>query len=499
MSHEISPGIERANATALRWAAEQGVVQLRLTDWLLGLIEEEEGKPAVVLEQLGVSITRLRDQLSTPGHFQPVLAPSNPVLFSIAREKAVFLRSDSTLTTDAMLLAILDVNETFTAQLAELGVTVAQLEVLLTTHRTATHDIIDAAGPVFVVPEPTDLVDAGRIVDVNMNRAREALRILDDYCRFVLNDAFLTKTVKQLRHDLVSVASILPAQTLLGSRDTTADVGTSITTKSEATRQNAKQVAAINAKRLQESLRSVEEYGKIFGPEFAKAIEAIRYRAYTLERILVVGAEVRRRLAHATVYALLTGSQCVAALDWTIAEAAEGGVSIVQLREKSLTDRDLLERAKNVRRWTREAGVLFIVNDRPDIAKLCDADGVHLGQDDLPVAAARRILGPDALIGVSTHNLTQVRQAIHDGADYLGIGPTFPSATKSFDNFPGLDFIQAVSDETTIPAFALGGINLTNIHEVVAAGGKRVAVSSLIAQADDPRSAAMQLRFAITS
>ena len=498
MSHEISPGIERANAAALRWAAEQGAENLRLVDWLLGLIEEEEGKPAEVLEQLGVSITRLREQLRTPGHFQSVLAPSNPVLFSIAREKAVFLRSDSTLTTDAMLLAILEVNETFTAQVAELGVTVAQLEVLLTTHRTATHEIIEDAGPVFVVTEPTDLVDAGRIVDVNLNRARESLRILDDYCRFVLNDPFLNKTVKQLRHDLVRVANRLPTRTLLGSRDTTADVGTSITTKSETTRRDAKQVAAINAKRLQESLRSVEEYGKIFGPEFAKAIEAIRYRAYTLERIIVVGAETRRRLANATVYALLTGSQCVAALDWTIAEAADGGVAIVQLREKTLNDRDLLERAKNLRRWTREAGVLFIVNDRPDIAKLCDADGVHLGQDDLPVSAARRILGPDALIGVSTHNMKQVHQAIHDGADYLGIGPTFPSTTKAFDHFPGLDFIRAVSEETTIPAFALGGIDLTNISEIVAAGGKRVAVSSLIAQADEPRSVARQLRLAIT-
>src|SRR5207248_6725982 len=101
-------------------------------------------------------------------------------------------------------------------------------------------------------------------------------------------------------------------------------------------------------------------------------------------------------------------------------------------RQKELSDRELLERAREIRRWTREAGALFIVNDRPDIARLVEADGVHLGQDDLPVKEARRILGPDALIGVSTHDIEQLRQAVLDGASYIGVGPTFPSDTKDF-------------------------------------------------------------------
>src|SRR5204862_4332083 len=129
------------------------------------------------------------------------------------------------------------------------------------------------------------------------------------------------------------------------------------------------------------------------------------------------------------------------ALDWTIREAAAGGADVFQLREKSLTDRDLLERARDVRRWTRETGTLFIVNDRPDIARLVEADGVHLGQDDMSVKEARRILGPQAIIGVSTHSLRDLRRAIEDGASYLGVGPTFPSGTKEFDQFAGLEFI----------------------------------------------------------
>jgi thiamine-phosphate pyrophosphorylase len=135
---------------------------------------------------------------------------------------------------------------------------------------------------------------------------------------------------------------------------------------------------------------------------------------------------------------------------------------------------------------------LFIVNDRPDIARLAEADGVHLGQDDVSVSAARRVVGPDVLIGVSTHTPEQVHQAVLDGADYIGVGPTFPSQTKSFEHIPGLDFVRFAASETSLPTFALGGINVGNVHRVIEAGAKRVAVSSAIALADDPAAVARQ-------
>src|SRR5207237_814061 len=163
----------------------------------------------------------------------------------------------------------------------------------------------------------------------------------------------------------------------------------------------------------------------------------------------------RQRLRDARLYVLLSGASCVAALDWTIAEAAAGGAAVIQLREKELSDRELLARARQVRRWTRQVEVLFIVNDRPDIARLVEADGVHLGQDDLPVREARRILGPEALIGVSTHDLAQLRQAVLDGASYIGVGPVFPSTTKSFEVLAGLDFVREALVETTLPAFVI--------------------------------------------
>ncbi|HYV36323.1 MAG TPA: thiamine phosphate synthase, partial [Gemmataceae bacterium] len=146
-----------------------------------------------------------------------------------------------------------------------------------------------------------------------------------------------------------------------------------------------------------------------------------------------------------------------------------------------------------VREVTRKAGVVFILNDRPDLARLAEADGVHLGQDDLPIREARRIVGPDALIGVSTHRLDQVRQAVLDGASYIGIGPTFPSSTKNFPQLAGLDFIREATAETTLPAFAIGGITAENALAVKAAGARAIAVSSAVCQANDPRAAAAAL------
>jgi thiamine-phosphate pyrophosphorylase len=162
-----------------------------------------------------------------------------------------------------------------------------------------------------------------------------------------------------------------------------------------------------------------------------------------------------------------------------------------------MNDRELLAWAQVARQITRELGKLLIINDRCDIALLADADGVHIGQEDLSVADARRIVGPGRLIGVSTHSVEQLRQAILDGADYVGIGPVFPSATKDFENFPGLEYVRAATAETSLPAFALGGLSPSNIHTVVAAGAVRVAVSSAICQAADPRSVARQLKGAL--
>jgi thiamine-phosphate pyrophosphorylase len=351
-------------------------------------------------------------------------------------------------------------------------------------------------------------IDLARIMDASVNRAREALRVIEDYCRFALDDAFLSGKLKNLRHELAE--SLACCQHLLEGRETERDVGTNLTAPGEQNRPSPLAVVEANCKRLQEALRTLEEFGKIQYPDVGSAMEKLRYRSYTLEKVLVLGAQARERLAEVRLCVLVSGSDigeasrasiddgergCVSAprLEWLIKEAAAGGAGMIQLREKNASDRDLLEQARQVRHWTREAGVLFVVNDRPDIARLAEADGVHLGQDDLPVKEARRIVGPDFLIGVSTHNLAQVRQAILDGASYIGVGPTFPSGTKEFGEFPGLEFVGQVMKETKLPAFVIGGVSQENIEQIAAAGARRMAVSQAIYQASDPRRAVEEL------
>ena len=484
---ESSPAVERALASAQEIAATRDDV-VRLGDWFLGLLQEEWGRPAELLGKLGLNLEGILPEIATEAASSPE-APDANTLFTKARDFAIALRGESTLTTDFLLLATIAVDDSFQARLAQLGLESTAIQNALRSDQFSTEEV-NLEGEVFVMTDLAEITESARIVDVNLNRARESLRVLDDFARFVLDDAFLTGQFKQLRHKLVDASSALPQHLLLTARDTRQDVGTDLSALGEYERPSAAKVATANVKRLQECLRSLEEFGKVISVPFAKAVEAIRYETYTLERILVRGGSTLERLQEAKLYVLLTGSQCEAALDWTIAEAASGGATIFQMREKNLTDRERLDRARRIRNWTRQAGVLFIVNDRPDLAKLVEADGVHLGQDDLSVAAARKILGPDSLIGVSTHNLAQVREAILDGADYLGVGPTFPSSTKEFGEFPGLEFVRQVAAETAWPTFALGGITLGNVREVVSAGGTRIAVSAAIARAEEPAAVA---------
>ena len=490
--HQPSPAVERAVEAARAWAERLGSAHVRAVDLMLALLDEEEGRPAVLLEQLGLNVEEVRRRLAERATPADPPAPSTDRLYTAARTWSVNYRADPQFTTDAFLLAVLRSDAAFDRHAATVGVGSGRLETALVG--PAPPPVEEPTSEPTAFTPPAADVDTGRVLDANLNRAREALRVLEDYCRFVLDDQFLTGVAKGLRHDLAEASQWLPNSLLLAARETIRDVGTGLTAGAEYQRPTAAAVAEVNLKRLQESLRSLEEYGKVIAPDLGREVEALRYRAYTLERAVVRGAASRARLATARLYLLLSGSAASASLEWVIEQAAAGGVDVIQLREKQLSDRELIDRARNVRRWIRKAGVLFIVNDRPDIARLAEADGVHLGQDDLSVKDARRVLGPDGLIGVSTHTIEQVRQAVLDGADYIGVGPTFPSKTKAFDQLAGLNFVRAATAETTLPAFALGGIGPNNATNVVAAGASRIAVSAAILEADEPEQAAQLLR-----
>ncbi|WP_425397078.1 thiamine phosphate synthase [Aeoliella sp.] len=333
-----------------------------------------------------------------------------------------------------------------------------------------------------------------RILDAALNRAGEGLRVVEDYLRMVLDDGHLAGRAKSLRHDLSTAAAGLEATDRLAARDTLGDVGTQNTTPSENSRGTAHDVAAASFRRVAEALRTIEEYAKLLDTPLAGQCESLRYQLYTLEKAAGLTADAQERLADGKLYVLVDGRESEAAFGELVESLVTAGVGAIQLRDKSLDDSTLLARAEQLVAATRGSTTLAIVNDRADIAMAARADGVHLGQEDMSVAAARKVVGTHMLIGISTHNIQQARQAVLDGANYLGAGPTFASTTKQFTEFAGLDFLREVASEISLPTFAIGGITTENLPQVLASGISRVAVAGAVTGAKSPAEAAKLLQ-----
>jgi thiamine-phosphate pyrophosphorylase len=336
-----------------------------------------------------------------------------------------------------------------------------------------------------------------RLLDANANRAREALRVLEDYARFALNDGPLSREIKNLRHELTGRLQAVSSQAI-AHRDTPGDVGAAIKTPSEQARRDLADVVAAAGKRAGEALRVIEELLKISSPTDAAGVESIRYRLYTIEQRITLALRPSQRFAAVRLYVLITESACKAPWLQTAELAIQGGADCLQLREKELGDCQLLGRAVQLVQLCRKSGVLCIINDRPDIALAADADGVHLGQDDLPALAGRRIIGNNKILGVSTHNLEQAHRAVTDGADYIAVGPIFKSATKPRDFLAGLEYAAAAAREIALPKVAISGIGPENVDKVLAAGIAVVAVAAAVTGADDVAAAARQIKNRLT-
>jgi thiamine-phosphate pyrophosphorylase len=317
-----------------------------------------------------------------------------------------------------------------------------------------------------------------RILDANLDRAREGLRVVEEWCRFGLDDVALVELCKQLRQTLGQWHH----SDFRLARDTPGDVGTELTHAHEEARSDVPAVLQANLCRVQEALRALEEYGKIYDPAMGAACKQMRYQVYTLESKLLIQNR-RGRLQQATLCLVTTP---VDRLIETVEAALQGGVRLVQYRDKEAEDPVRLERAKMLRSLCHQYQALFIVNDRVDIALAVDADGVHLGQQDLPVAAARRLLGADRIIGRSTTNAEELAQALQEGVDYLGVGPVYATPTKTDKAVAGLDYVGYAATHAELPWFAIGGIDVQNLSEVRKAGAERVAVVRAIMKADDP-------------
>lgn len=330
-----------------------------------------------------------------------------------------------------------------------------------------------------------------RILDANLDRAREGLRVVEEWCRFGLDDAALVALCKQLRQELGHWHH--PAFRL--ARDTPGDVGTALTHAHEESRADVPAVLQANLCRVQEALRALEEYGKVYDPEMGTACKQMRYQVYTLESKLLTQNRLQR-LQQAKLYLVTTQ---VDRLNETVEAALKGGVRLVQYRDKDADDPVRFERAKGLRSLCHQYHALFIVNDRLDLALAVDADGVHLGQQDLPVAVARQLLGSNRIIGRSTTNPEELARALEEGVDYIGVGPVYATPTKADKAVAGLDYVRYAATHSTLPWFAIGGIDEQNIPEVLAAGAQRVAIVRAIMKAEDPAQAAQRLLLQLKS
>ncbi len=329
-----------------------------------------------------------------------------------------------------------------------------------------------------------------RIIDANLNRGSEALRVLEEIARFLLEDENISEELKIMRHNLNNLQE-KDYENLLLSRDTEGDVGVKIKNPDKCF--GTETIFKANIKRLQQALRVLAEYY----PENFDSMENLRYRSYILEKVMWDKLKEKYNkimLADKKLY-LVTNSDKFESEDLfldAVASALKGGVDIVQLREKNMTANKIIELGKKIKILCAEYGATFIVNDRVDIAYILKADGVHLGQEDVNIKSARQILGNNAIVGISTHAVEQAEKAVEDGADYIGVGPVFATPTKPKRKSVGLEYVKWVSENIKIPAFAIGGIDLTNVQDVVNCGAKKIAVVRAIINSQNPEKAARE-------
>ncbi|MFN6535218.1 MAG: thiamine phosphate synthase [Nostoc sp. EkiNYC01] len=317
-----------------------------------------------------------------------------------------------------------------------------------------------------------------RILDANLDRAREGLRIIEEWCRFGLNNAQLSLECKRLRQEVAKWHT----PELRAARDTPSDPGTELTHPQEEERASIKSVLQANFCRIEEALRVLEEYSKLYHPTMAKASKQMRYQVYTLESNLM-GHQRHQLLWRSRLYLVTSPSDTLLN---TVEAALKGGLTLVQYREKTADDSLRLEQARKLRQLCHIYGALFIVNDRVDLALAVDADGVHLGQQDMSITVARQLLGSQRLIGLSTTNQEEMQRAIAENVDYIGVGPVYETPTKVGKAAAGLEYVSYAAKNCSIPWFAIGGIDANNINDVIDAGAERVAVVRSLMQAEQP-------------
>ncbi len=328
-----------------------------------------------------------------------------------------------------------------------------------------------------------------QLIDANLDRAREGLRVIEDWCRFVIKRKDLVIMLKDFRHQLGGQHK----RKYKKARSITSDPGKGLNHPSQLDRDSSIQIVLANFARVQEALRVLEEFSRGGNNQLSTISSKIRYEIYEIEKEVLITSEKYelKSLLKKSKLCLITRHD--ANLIEIVSHAVKAGVTMVQFRSKEDEDSKKIEQAKELANICKEHNALFIVNDRVDIAIEVDADGVHLGQEDFPLASARNLLGKDKLIGLSTHSIAQIKEATRQGCDYIGIGPVFTTNSKPNKKPIGLKLLKEAAKETYLPCFAIGGINNQNIDDVLANGVNRVAVIDAIMNSTDSSNASKQL------
>lgn len=295
-----------------------------------------------------------------------------------------------------------------------------------------------------------------QIIDANINRVSEGLRVIEDFTRFISRQKPLTLELSRIRKEVNQTEINLIPNLLI--RDTTKDMRAA---EVPARRPDSVSLLKANFKRIEEGLRVLEEYtGNSLFNKF-------RYRMYELEKEILLTS--LKQPLQPGVYLISDDPKIlVQGLKWN--------VSVIQLRDKKGRKEEILKKALFLAKKAKAVGIPFIVNDYLDIAMLSEADGLHTGQDDLDIPSLRKMLGPHKILGRSTHSLAEGLKAQKDGADYVGIGPIFATATKPERAPIGLSYLKKAKEKLAIPYVAIGNVNLQTLEEIAPCQPPLVAI-----------------------
>ena len=336
-----------------------------------------------------------------------------------------------------------------------------------------------------------------RIIDSNLNRLAEGLRFLEDVARMLLDDVEQTQLLKNLRHDLIRGDLNFNLE-MLSARDAANDVGENLRVNGEPAAKDLPLLVVANSRRAQESLRVLEEMAKL--PDYRRELEAEKFKAarfavYNLEQTLVFKLLRRDKARQIHGLYVILDTQVLQGKDplEVAQKLISVGVKVVQLRDKKLGKSALIELASKLQALCTRMGALFIVNDYLDVALAAEADGLHVGQDDLPLDVARRLLPPGRILGASAYTPEAARAAEKAGADYIAVGSIYATPTKDNIEVVGPERISQIKQVTKLPIVAIGGITISNAGKVLAAGGDCLCVISAVLNTPDVAAAAKEI------